>query len=104
MTKDKYKAQNLKKLLFTKVVAYAVYTLNQCPTKATCSGSHKEMWRGRMPCIAHMCVFGNIAYTMIMDGKMNKLDAKIMKYVLLGYCKDIKPFRLICLETTTKPC
>jgi hypothetical protein len=55
------------------------------------------MWRGRMPCIAHMCVFGKIAYTMNLDGKMDKLDAKIIKCVFLGSCKGIELYRPICL-------
>ena len=60
--------QKLKILFLAEAVANAVYTLNQCSTKALRLITSKEMWSGRRPCVAHACVW-NLAYAMIPDKK-----------------------------------
>jgi hypothetical protein len=96
MAKRILEAQNLEKSLWVEAVANAVYTLNRCPTKAFRSVTPKEMWSGRRPCVAHMRVFGTIAYAMVADEK--RFHAKITKCMFLGYCEGIEGYRLMCLE------
>jgi hypothetical protein len=57
MAKRRHKAQKLEKSLWAEAVANAAYTLNQCPTKVLRSITPREIWSGRQPCVAHMCVF-----------------------------------------------
>ena len=70
------------------MVANAVYTLNQCPTKVLCFVTPKKTWSGRKFCIAHMRMFGSIAYTMVMNKKRDKLDPKGTKCLFLKYLKE----------------
>ena len=92
-------AQHLKLELWAEAVANAVYTRNRCPTKAVVAMTPQEAWSGKKPCIAHMRVFGCIAYAMVPDAKRGKLDAKATKCLLLGYCEGTKAYRLMCVET-----
>lgn len=39
----------------------------------------------------HMRVFGCIAYAMVPDVQIGKLDAKNIKYLFWGYCEGIRP-------------
>ena len=99
MAKRMLEAQKLEKSLWAEAVTNAVYTLNRCPTKALHSVSPEEIWSGRRPSVAHMCVFENLAYAMILNEKKGKLDAKEIKCMFLGYCEGTKAYRLMCLKT-----
>jgi len=90
-------AQKLEKLLWAEAVVNVVYTLNRSATKALKSITPEEMWSGRRPCVAHMRVFGNLAYTT--DPNEKRFNAKETKCMFVGYCKDIEAYRLMCLET-----
>jgi hypothetical protein len=59
----------------------------------------EEAWSGRKPSVAHMRMFGCLAYAMVPDEKRGKLDAKDTKCLSLGYCEGIKAYRLMCLQT-----
>lgn len=52
----------------------------------------------RRPCIAHMHVFGRVAYAMVLNEKWGKFDAKDTNCLFLGYCKGSKAYRLMCLQ------
>jgi hypothetical protein len=67
--------------------------------KALRSVTPKKMWSGRQPCVAHMRVFGSLAYAMVSDEKKGEFNAKGAKCIFLGYCKCTKAHRLICLKT-----
>ena len=97
MAKRMLEARKVEKSFWAEAVANAVYTLNRCPTKALRMVTPEEMWSGRRPCVAHMRVFGSIAYAMGADDK--KFNAKGTKCILLGYCEGTKAYRLMCLET-----
>ena len=43
----------------------------------------EEAWNGRRPCIVHTRVFGCVAYAMVLDEKMGKLNAKGIKCFFL---------------------
>ena len=76
-------------------MANVVYILYQCPTWALRFITPKEMWSGRRPCVTHMRVFGSIPYAMVPDEMRDKLNAKGIKCVFLGYCKGMKAYTLI---------
>ena len=97
MAKRMLEARKLEKSLWAEAVANAVYTLNRCPTKALKTVTPEEMWSGRRPCVAHMRVFGSMAYAMVADEK--RFNAKGTKCMFLGYCEGMEAYRLMCLET-----
>ena len=99
MARSMIHAQHLKLELWAEAVANAVYTRNWCPTKAVVAKTPQEAWSGKKLCIAHMRVFGCIAYAMVPDVKRGKLDAKGTKCLLLGYCEGTNAYRLMCVET-----
>ncbi len=99
MARSMLHAQKLDKSFWAEAVANAVYTRNRCPTRALDSITPEEAWSGRMPCIAHMRVFGCVAYAMVPDEKRGKLDSKGTKCLFLGYCEGTKAYRLMCLQT-----
>jgi hypothetical protein len=97
MAKRMLEARKLEKSLWAEAVANAVYTLNRCPMKVLRSVTPEEMWSGRRPCVAHMRVFGSIAYVVVADEK--RFNTKGTKCMFLGYCEGIEAYRLMCLET-----
>ena len=97
MAKRMLVARKLEKSFWAEAVANAVYTLNRCPTKALTSVTPEEMWSGRRPCVAHMRVFGSVAYAM--DANAKRFNAKGTKCMFLGYCEGMEAYRLMCLET-----
>jgi len=99
MARSMLHAQKLHKSYWAEAVANAVYTRNRCPTRALESMTPEEAWSGRMPCVAHMRVFGCTAYAMVPHEKRGKLDAKGTKCLFLGYCEGTKAYRLMCLQT-----
>ena len=99
MARSMIHAQHLKLEFWAEAVANAVYIRNRCPTRALVTITPQEAWSGRKPCIAHMRVFGCIAYAMVPDAKRGKLDAKGTKCLFLGYCEGTKAYRLMCVET-----
>ena len=99
MTKRMFKAQKLEKLFWMEAMVKMVYILNQCPTRTLHSITPEETWSDKRPCIAHMRVFGSIAYAMLPNKKKGKLDAKGIKCMFIGYYEGMKVYRLMCLET-----
>jgi hypothetical protein len=64
------------------------------------SNTPGKTWSGRRPCVAHIHVFGSLAYAMVPVEKRDKLDANEIKYIFLSYCKGMKAYRLMYLETS----
>jgi hypothetical protein len=84
---------------WAEAVSNAVYIRNRCPTSAVQGKTPQEAWCGRKPSVAHIRVFGCIAYAKIPDASRTKLEAKSVKCLFLGYCEGSKAYRLICLES-----
>ena len=99
MARSMIHAQRLMLSFWAEAVSNAVYIRNRCPTRALVTITPQEAWSGRKPCIAHMRVFGCIAYAKVPDAKRGKLDAKGTKCLFLGYCEGTKAYRLMCIET-----
>ena len=47
-------------------------------------GTH-EMYFGKKPNLAHLRVFGSVAYVHVLKEKRRKLDAKAEKCILVGH-------------------
>ncbi len=99
MARSMLHAQNLKLELWAEAVVNAVYTRNRCPTSAVANMTPEEAWSGKKPCVAHMRIFGCIAFAKVPDARRTKLDAKAEKCVFLGYCEGTKGYRLMSVET-----
>lgn len=57
------------------------------------SVTHDETWSKKRPCVAHMHVFGSLAYAMILNEKRGKLYAKDIICVFIAYCKGMKTYK-----------
>jgi hypothetical protein len=99
MARSMIHAQKLDKSFWAEAVVNAVYTRNRCPTRTLEHMTPEEAWSGKKPSVAHMRVFGCLAYAMVPDEKRGKLDVKGTKCLFLGYCEGTKAYRLMCLQT-----
>ncbi|KAG6517564.1 hypothetical protein ZIOFF_020960 [Zingiber officinale] len=75
-------------------VRHAVYLLNRLPTKALGDRTPFEAWMGRKPHLAHLRVFGCIAYVKNTTPHLKKLDDRSSPMVYLGVKEDCKAHRL----------
>jgi hypothetical protein len=99
MARSMIHGQGLGLEFWAEAVSNAVYIRNRCPTSAVHGKTPQEAWCGRKPSVAHIRVFGCIAYAKIPDASRTKLEAKSVKCLFLGYCEGSKAYRLICLES-----
>ncbi|KAJ4751816.1 polyprotein [Rhynchospora pubera] len=94
MARSMLKSKGLPNQLWAEAVATTVYILNLSPTKAVLNQTPFEAWFERKPSVAHLRVFGCIAYTLISSQNRRKLDQKSEKCVFIGYCLQSKGYRL----------
>ncbi|KAK8935837.1 hypothetical protein KSP39_PZI013998 [Platanthera zijinensis] len=73
----------------------AVYVLNRAPTKALTNLTPYEALYGEKPSIAHLKVFGCIAYAHRTAGRDDKLEETSIKCIFLGYSDQTKGYRLL---------
>jgi hypothetical protein len=99
MARSMIHGQGLGLEFWAEAMSNAVYTRDQYPTSAVHGKTPQEAWCGRKPLVTHIRVFGCIAYAKIPDASRTKLEAKSVKCLFLGYCKESKAYRLICLES-----
>ena len=59
-----------------------------------CSLTPYEAWNGRKPSIAHLRVFGCLAYALVLVQQRKKLDDKAVKCIFVGYSYESKGYRL----------
>lgn len=76
--------------LWGEAVSNAAYTRNRCPTIAVAWMMLEEAWSEKRPCVAHMHVFGWIAYAKVLNARRTKRNAKATKCLFLGYCEGTK--------------
>lgn len=78
-----------------------VYLKNRCPTVAVKNAVPHELWTGNKVAVNHLKVFGCAAYAHV-KGHVGKLEPRAKKYVFVGYCDNMKAYRLIDLDDPTK--
>ncbi|KAM1699812.1 hypothetical protein ACFX2K_031115 [Malus domestica] len=81
-------------VLWAEAVHTAVYILNRCPTKALGNTTSFEAYSGRKPGIAHLKIFGSLCYVHVPTETRQKLDAKSVKGVFVGYATCEKGYRI----------
>jgi hypothetical protein len=75
-------------------VATTVSILNKCSTKSVKNRVPQESWTRLKHSMAHLKVFGYVAYAHVPYDLRNKLDNKGPKCIFFGYLKDTKGYKL----------
>ena len=94
MTRSMLKEKNFPKELWAEAVACSIYLLNRCPTKGVKKMTPQEAWSGYKPNVAHLRVFGCVAYAQVPEAKRRKLDDRGEKCVFVGYSEESKAYKL----------
>ncbi|KAG7306736.1 hypothetical protein JYU34_008164 [Plutella xylostella] len=83
----------LDKKFWAEAANTAVYLKN----RSIASGIEKtpyEMWFSRKPDLQHLRVFGSTVMVHIPKEKRTKWDKKSMRHILVGYCENVKGYRI----------
>jgi hypothetical protein len=75
-------------------VACSTYLLNRCPTKSVKNMTPQEAWSGYKPRVAHLRIFGCLAYSQVPKSKRKKLDDRGEKCIFFGYSEESKAYKL----------
>ncbi|KAA0052398.1 copia-type polyprotein [Cucumis melo var. makuwa] len=84
MARSTLKSKKMPKEFWAQVVECAMYLSNRSPTRSFWNKTSQQAWTGRKPSIAHLRVFGCMAYAHIPDQKRSKLDDKSQNMFLLA--------------------
>lgn len=76
----------------------AAYIQNLLPTKSKEKTPH-ELWFGKIPDVSHLRPFGSRVFGHVPKQNRRKLAAKAHEYVLVGYSKESKAYRLLDRST-----
>lgn len=99
MARSMLQTKNLPNIFWGEAVATTIYILNRSPTKEVPNLTPKEAWSGHKPSVAHLRVFGCLAYVHIPVQKRKKLDAKSQLCIFVGYSTPTKGYRFYNPET-----
>jgi transposase InsO family protein len=94
MTRTMLKEKGLPKQFWAEAVACSTYLLNRCPTKSVKNVTPQEAWSGYKPSVAHLKIFGCLAYSQVPESKRKKLDDRGEKCIFLGYSEESKAYKL----------
>ncbi|KAG6479946.1 hypothetical protein ZIOFF_063423 [Zingiber officinale] len=94
MARSLLKGTHMPARFWGEAVRHAVYLLNRLPTKALGERTPFEAWMGRKPHLAHLKVFGCIAYAKNTTPHLKKLDDRSSPMVYLGVEEGCKVHRL----------
>ncbi|KAG6523804.1 hypothetical protein ZIOFF_013691 [Zingiber officinale] len=94
MARSLLKGTHMPARFWGEAVRHAVYLLNRLPTKALGDRSPFEAWMGRKPHLAHLRVFGCVAYVKNTTPQLKKLDDRSSPMVYLGVEEGCKAHRL----------
>ena len=76
---------NLPQVFWGEALKTAVHVCNRSPTHALKSGIPEEVWSGKPTSYDHLRVCGCESFVHVRDELGNKLDAKSMKGLFMGY-------------------
>ncbi|UYV72012.1 hypothetical protein LAZ67_9001549, partial [Cordylochernes scorpioides] len=79
---------------WAETIATAAYLKNCTPTKNDNMKTPIEKWTGHKPSVAHLKIFGNLAYYYIPKNQRNKFDSKARKGIFTGYSRQRKAYRI----------
>ncbi|KAM1793542.1 hypothetical protein ACFX11_034116 [Malus domestica] len=80
--------------LWAESVHTAVYIMNRYPIRTLGDITPFEAFNGRKPGIAHLKIFGCLCYVHISSELRQKLDAKSVKGIFVGYATCEKGYRV----------
>lgn len=80
--------------LWAEAVHTAVYIFNRSSTKAFGNLTSFKAYSGRKSSIAHLRIFGSLCYVHVPVELRQKLDAKSIKEVFVGYEKREKGYKV----------
>ncbi|KAG6491757.1 hypothetical protein ZIOFF_046695 [Zingiber officinale] len=94
MARSLLKGTHMLARFWGEAVRHAVYLLNRLPTKALGERTPFEAWIGRKSHLAHLRVFGCVAYVKNTAPHLKKLDDRSTPMVYLGVEEGCKAHRL----------
>jgi hypothetical protein len=94
MARSMLKAKSLGNEFWAEAVHTSTCILNRCLTKVVLNLIPEEAWSGHKPSVAHMKVFGCIAYAHVSKENIRKMDDKSVKCIFIGYSTETRSYRL----------
>ncbi|UYV65648.1 hypothetical protein LAZ67_3004952 [Cordylochernes scorpioides] len=79
---------------WAEAIATAAYLKNCTPTKNDNMKTPIEKWTGHKPSVAHLKIFGSLAYYYIPKNQRNKFDSRARKGIFTGYSRQRKAYRI----------
>ena len=79
---------------WAEVVGCSVYLLNRSPTVIVQDKIPEEAWSGTKTNVAHLRIFGSIAFAHILDELRKKLDKKSERCIFTCYSEQHKAYKL----------
>ncbi|CAL5403117.1 unnamed protein product [Camellia sinensis] len=94
MVRSMLSTSGLPKSFWPEAILWSIHLLNRSPTIAVRNMTPEKAWSGRQPSVAHLRIFGCIAYAHVPDEKRKKLDDKGVKGIFLGISEQSKAYKL----------
>lgn len=79
---------------WAEAVNTAVYVLNRTGSSPVKDKSPYELWFNKKPSVDHLRIFGSDVYVHVAKQKRRKLDRKAKKGIFVGYCDNVKGYRV----------
>lgn len=83
----------LEKKFWAEAANTAVYLRNRC-TASGIDTTPYEMWTGRKPNLQNIRIFGSPVMVHVPKEKRTKWDKKSKKHILVGFCENVKGYRI----------
>ena len=87
-------SKNLPSNFWAKAVNCANYIQNWMPHKEVLHMTPEEAWSHVKPDVSTFKVFGSVAWALIPNEKRKALEKKSQPLIFVGYCEDMKAYRL----------
>ena len=94
LVRSMLKFKSLTDRFWAEVVACAIYVLNRATTRSLQRITPQQAWNGYKPTVAHLRVFGCLAYSRIPAVNRGKLDDRSEKCIFIGYSETSKAYKL----------
>lgn len=85
---------NLSKAFWAEAVNTAVYLRNRSVVSGLVFKTPYELWTNTKPDVSHLRIFGSEVMVHIPQEKRRKWDKKSNKMLLLGFCENVKGYRV----------
>ncbi|KAG7558463.1 Zinc finger CCHC-type [Arabidopsis thaliana x Arabidopsis arenosa] len=95
MARSILKHMHMPNYLWGEAIRHSTYLLNRVTTRALKDKTPYECFRGKMPTVGHIRIFGCIAYAKIDKQQLRKLDDRSRMLVHLGIEPGSKAYRLL---------